>query len=313
MGIPVLVGGDPEIILRRGEEPFPCVGLLPGTKKEPFPIPGSRYGTTVQEDGVCLEIGFSPVPQREIQHVIQSISSEALLYVRGVLGPQVRFYNNCEAQFTPEQLMVPQAQELGCEPDQLAYQEGLRRPPLKADDLGLLRFSGGHIHVGYDKTATPVPEHAVVQAMDLAYLVNCVFEGRDPQRGRRKFYGIAGLYRSKKYGIEYRTPSNFWFLRDSGAVEFITRVASWAINKPQAYRTLYKQIQADIGWEIIEKSINEEVAHVSGSHIWDLLDILERAPDELGEIDSLEISDEEIPVYIPQHDEDDYEEDEEAA
>ena len=48
----------------------------------------------------------------------------------------------------------------------------------------------------------------LVRALDLSVgLFEVAITGKSP---RRDFYGRAGDFRMKEYGIEYRTPSNFW-------------------------------------------------------------------------------------------------------
>ena len=49
---------------------------------------------------------------------------------------------------------------------------------------------------------------SLIQAMDLFCGVPSIFLDSDTMR--RKLYGKAGAFRSKKYGVEYRTLSNFW-------------------------------------------------------------------------------------------------------
>lgn len=92
----------------------------------------------------------------------------------------------------------------------------------------LTRSAGGHIHVGnlpsyifYDKSrrhfwdTTPHPEvderRRLVPIFDVLVGIPSVMIDREPgQEERRKYYGRAGEYRLPKYGIEYRTLSNFW-------------------------------------------------------------------------------------------------------
>jgi len=48
----------------------------------------------------------------------------------------------------------------------------------------------------------------------------------DTDMRRRELYGAAGAYRPKKYGVEYRTMSNFW------------------LRSPQLMREVHKRAQA---------------------------------------------------------------------
>ena len=132
----VLFGGDPEILLRRGNLVFPCVGLIPGTKREPFHVENSRCGLTIQEDGVALEIGFDPVPYWDFRNRIRMAWDESLRYVRTALGRDVAYSANCYHTFQPEDLISPQARTLGCDPDLLAYDGGNKRTPPTGQEIG---------------------------------------------------------------------------------------------------------------------------------------------------------------------------------
>ena len=80
------------------------------------------------------------------------------------------------------------------------------------------RTAGGHIHIGgcdylYDSLTTVLHSKSklFVRLLDLIVGNTCVMLDRDPgQVERRKVYGRAGEYRLPKYGLEYRTLSNFW-------------------------------------------------------------------------------------------------------
>jgi hypothetical protein len=107
-------------------------------------------------------------------------------------------------EFPVIDLMHPQAQELGCEPDYNAW-TGRVNPRPRAPET--LRSSGGHIHIGYDNPTEEL-SRKIVKAHDLFCGVGSVLY--DPDTRRREIYGKAGAHRIKGYGVEYRTLSNFW-------------------------------------------------------------------------------------------------------
>jgi hypothetical protein len=80
------------------------------------------------------------------------------------------------------------------------------------------RSGGGHIHIGGAVgNRVEVREFLhkqtklAVRLLDIVCGNTCVLIDRDPgQIERRKVYGRAGEYRLPEYGLEYRTPSNFW-------------------------------------------------------------------------------------------------------
>jgi len=74
----------------------------------------------------------------------------------------------------------------------------------------------GHIHIGYENPDTDT-SIAIIQAMDLFLGVSSILLDDDTER--RVMYGKAGAYRFKKYGVEYRTLSNFW-IKDEQSIKW---------------------------------------------------------------------------------------------
>lgn len=113
-------------------------------------------------------------------------------------------------------------QRLGCGPSHNAYD---KKASVKVTaENKLMRCAGGHIHISVTE---PRPE-IMVPLLDLFVGNTCVLIDRDPlQKERRKMYGRAGEYRLPKWGLEYRTPSNFWLrsFQLMGLVMGLTRTA----------------------------------------------------------------------------------------
>lgn len=83
----------------------------------------------------------------------------------------------------------------------------------------------GHIHIGFDKTGMTTEEEdetveKLVKAMDMTVGLKSLFLDKDDKR--KELYGKAGCFRFKEYGMEYRTPSNFWIATDE--------LIAWAWN-----------------------------------------------------------------------------------
>lgn len=102
------------------------------------------------------------------------------------------------------------SRRFGCNPT-LNAQE---KRKLSINGMGQrFRSAGGHVHIGL-----PNRNHynnarieRVVRIMDIIAGNLAVLIDRDPNNARRrKYYGRAGEYREKKYGLEYRVFSNFW-------------------------------------------------------------------------------------------------------
>lgn len=191
------VGADPELFFKKGEELFSVVGILGGSKRNPFPI---GEGCAIQEDNVAAE--FCIPPANDSRQFVASINY-ALKEIQDraeKLGLSLATYV-ASGEFNPEQLNNRQARTFGCDPDFDAY-TGEQNPRPRTDNK-LLRSAGGHVHVGTDKDIINV-----VKTLDLMLGVPSVL--LDPDTERRKLYGKPGCFREKPYGVEYRTLSNFW-------------------------------------------------------------------------------------------------------
>jgi hypothetical protein len=209
------IGADPELFVRKVEanpkkELVPICGLVGGTKETPLPFAGGHKGYAYQEDGVAFEFNVPPRTAANEAHltiVYVMEKTNALLQSKGLV-PEFRSWY----RFKESDLKDPKAQIIGCSSDFTAYganDEGERRVPFTAPDLGAYRFCGGHIHLGYPKQgADHIPDYVVARFLDV--FVGLPTLRADQQRFRRPFYGKPGLYRPKSYGIEYRTLSNFW-------------------------------------------------------------------------------------------------------
>lgn len=97
----------------------------------------------------------------------------------------------------------------GCSPTRNVY-EKTKRP---RGTRTRFRAGGGHVHLGglgVLRLYQSKPKE-LIQLMDIVCGTLCVLVDRDPANiARRKYYGRAGEHRPKRYGVEYRVPSNFW-------------------------------------------------------------------------------------------------------
>jgi len=134
------------------------------------------------------------------------------------------------------------------------------------------RSAGGHLHLGVApnnpygieitqriESALKQPERTVPM-LDIVVGNTCVLVDRDPwAKERRKNYGKAGEYRLPKYGIEYRTPSNFW-LRSYQLMSLVmglARTAVLIIANSTEEDNYEKKILSRIKMDNIVKAINE--------------------------------------------------------
>lgn len=201
------IGADPEMFLySETEEKFvPVCGLVGGTKKEPIPV--TKEGHSLQEDNVMVEYTIPPCATRRefIDNIMfmRNYIDDTILKPKGLVSKCI-----ASATFNAEDLKSDQALEFGCQPDFNAY---TYEPNVVNRENILLRTSGGHIHIGYDKPSF-IKSIEIVKALDLYLGLPSLMLDTDTER--RKMYGKAGDYRLKEYGVEYRTLSGYFLLND---------------------------------------------------------------------------------------------------
>jgi len=250
----ITCGCDPELAIISGSRFVPCVDVVPGTKQEPFAVEGSKVGLKIQEDGVALEFNIAPVEPKKFRNAMATAMKELQPVVGKYFGVGHSYYVTDGATFEAAQLQHPKANTFGCDPDYLAYERGARRLPPDPKKFGMSRFFGGHIHIGYEKKEPGedgfIPEWALIKGLDLTYMFD-VMDGADPQPLRRQFYGLAGLYRSKPYGVEYRTPSAYW-MNNLVRAERIILAAQTIVSRPNEFRRFHQEVD----WATIQQAVN---------------------------------------------------------
>lgn len=257
----VTLGSDPEFFLAdygRKLDPkkrsnvtdyvIPAVGLVGGTKYEPLRITSS---TSIQEDGVTVELNTLPSksPEAFLDNVQLSMG-EALNFLH-TKNSKYDLLANPSHKFTKAELASLQAQTLGCDPDLFAHERGRQRTPPTISQIGDWRFAGGHIHVGYENK--DIPGFAMIQLLEAANLYYFRYEPASMPE-REQFYGLPGLFREKPYGVEYRTPSNWWTSGSNGSRQFIDRLhraATWIVNNSIRARSLYDELD----FALVQKTV----------------------------------------------------------
>lgn len=198
-----LIGADPEAFVQYGPHISHAIGMIGGTKDQPYPVMGGG----LQEDNVLFEFNVDPSDNPEVfaQTIAMVLQQGAdVLAMNGLrikthLSSHV--YDNMDG--FPEK-----AFEFGCTPDYNAF-TGQENPRPSATNQ-LLRTAGGHVHIGYSHITTVTDDlsRAVMNMCDYLLALPSLFEDKDTQR--RDLYGKAGACRLKSYGAEYRTLSNYW-------------------------------------------------------------------------------------------------------
>lgn len=209
------MGADPELFMRATTAGKPWVSafnLVPGTKKEPEPVPGGA----VQHDGMAAEYNIEPASSAA-QFVA---NNKKVLIELSKLVPDYELVNRPCVTFSKSvwDSTVKEEKELGCEPDLNAYTREENKPPNGKVDF---RTGSGHIHIGWtegmdikdvghrEAANMLIKELDIYVGLGLAWI-----DSSEAAKKRRNLYGKAGAYRVKPYGVEYRTPPNSWVGND---------------------------------------------------------------------------------------------------
>ena len=209
----VTIGADPEFFVRRGlhylsGHIFDC-----GTKYKPR---RTEHGF-IQMDGIALECNVQPssTPEEfatnlrkvvsDLSGVVHSVHNDASL----VAKPSI-FFGNKRLKTIP-----PEFAELGCQPDFNAYTTRINRRP---NSNLPIRTGSGHIHIGWTENENPRSKAffqlccRIVKQLDYYLGLPSLLWDNDDRR--RQLYGMAGAFRPKPYGLEYRVLSNKWVEND---------------------------------------------------------------------------------------------------
>jgi hypothetical protein len=195
-----LIGNDAEFILTRNKVPASVIGLIGGSKDEPLPVERGA----LQEDNVLAEINIVPAAsvdewELNINTVVKQLTKR--------LPAGIKISKMASALYPDHQLLHPFACKFGCDPDFNAWTGKKNPAPELPADMQTLRSAGGHIHIGINDLNDSA-KRRLVRVMDTVMGLQTVLLDKDSRR--KALYGKAGAFRYKNYGVEWRTPSNFW-------------------------------------------------------------------------------------------------------
>jgi hypothetical protein len=219
------LGGDPEffVYIKDGDK------LIVQTADKFLPpkaLPGNAmYGGsssgTYHFDGVQAEVNPKPYQCRhnvaQATHVCMKSVYE--LAKKKYPGKEVYILPLASITVTPEDIKDTdmECRRFGCSPDINIYDD----PKVKYPDgnVFMTRFSGGHIHFGFDqlvyaeKFKQPGKLMSLLKVLDIIPgIISVAASPGEEEKIRREWYGKAGCYRIQKHGIEYRTLSSFWIV-----------------------------------------------------------------------------------------------------
>jgi|TARA_R110000822_G_scaffold152112_4_gene291298 hypothetical protein len=204
----ISLGADPELFVENTKgEIVSAEGMIGGTKEEPKYLTTKKAGHAIQEDNIMVEFNIPPC-YTENEFVANLNIVEEHLNTLLALQDGCKLNYSASAELNPKYLLTPQAKMFGCEPD---FNVHLKEPNTSPDPNTNLRTAGGHIHIGYSNPDTEVSEF-IVYAMDIMLGLASVDLDQDDRR--KEMYGLAGCFRFKSYGVEYRSLSNFWLISE---------------------------------------------------------------------------------------------------
>lgn len=210
------IGSDPEFQVARDGQLISALNLTQYRKYNPGNLKNGKF----LADNVNLEL--NPVPAEsptEFANNFRLLLSEVSETFRGM-----QILANASAIFPESELVEPEAFLTGCDPEFDAWRQGewVETKPLDR----AIRSCGGHIHIGSDITDIL----GFIRKLDLVIGIPCLLvDHDDTSLVRDQLYGGAGKFRTTEYGVEYRTPSNYW-TRDESLTELIGWLALSSVD-----------------------------------------------------------------------------------
>lgn len=205
-------GCDPELMLKDGDTYISAINVVPASPEHRLEIQGHEF----YYDNVLAEFAMKPATSKK----------EALDNLRECLELYVEVVNPCKLvaqayQAYPDNIWdkldpdtkEPIAATAGCAVDRCGYLVKNMESPKDIIQKSTDRSGGGHVHLGDDRLLRDYGLYLAPSAvlMDLFIGIPSLFLDKDPTSAqRRRIYGQAGRFRICDYGMEYRTPGNFW-------------------------------------------------------------------------------------------------------
>jgi len=202
-------------------------------------------------------------------------------------GVSVSFDNTVKITRTNFEKLSNNCKQFGCSVSNNVGPDGqIMRSYIDVDPtVYRSRSGGGHIHFGdYEYTNRPGQVkkalknvQVMVPVLDIILGNTMVLIDRDRgNRERRKTYGRAGEFRLPSYGLEYRTPSNFWL---KSPVLFslafgLARLAVQLVVESDRENNYVKELLSRVDMEDIHDAINRNSALKARRNFDKILDLL---------------------------------------
>jgi len=202
-----------------------AIPFIPGTKAQPH---WDDCGNQ-QRDNVALEIAVNyGYNVADLLFNTQAVLNTAI----GMLPKGYRIHAMPSVLFDPKELKHPEAKEFGCDAD---YDAKTGNANDMEGNLGIvdpnLRSFGFHVHTGLPPEYTQL--HVLMSDFVLGLFSTIKDSSMEAMR-RRELYGKPSCYRTKEYGVEYRTLSNYW----AGSPRLLETV--YLLNQIARHMTLHQ-------------------------------------------------------------------------
>jgi hypothetical protein len=267
------MGFDPEIGLTTGkrDQLLPAWLFTKGTKDNPEPLPGYKGDKNIGIlfDGVALEVNAAPVEVNAPMDIAEHWDLVWHNVRKYLITPKkIGAFNETIGMFSDAAVLSDKRATLyGCSEDYDAYSEFPEKERGFVPPQDGIKCFGGHIHFGYDTKLCP--PHIFVKLLSLLGLP--YLDGR--QHHRRLRFGLPGLFRPKKYGVEYRTPGNSWAF-SSGLLAGWGACALVLINILEKNPKPLIKVHRTLDWETFGGSIrveNFKAARKLSDSVWKAL------------------------------------------
>jgi len=254
----ITVGADPEFWLFDGDHDYgaivPSVGIIPGTKQAPYDL-GDGY--FCHEDNVTIELGVPFTNEGSmLGHIIKEGKNRIKTAFFKDTAKDLLLADKVE--FRIEDLQSKQAKSFGCEPDFDAYTGGKMRDVPDSLIRGTTRYAGGHIHIGCTPNCPPFVVALFADLYLSVYMNSFAPHRESPGNPRSLYYGRPGVFRPKDYGIEYRTPSNWW----CGSVKNGNQIGYMAtrlgVYLEETTATTLRETIKKIDWNRVREAVNPD-------------------------------------------------------
>jgi hypothetical protein len=219
-------GLDPEFMLYYRNKYYSATDIISGSKNRRIHKDGHQY----YYDNVMAECAIKPsyTKQETLENIQSCLKTYASMVKPYKLLPQAAY------TYTSDQLLHPDAREVGCKIEWCAYamcaiEDTKTERIIKKTNF---RTAGGHIHLGAENRILQdgFMQIFTIRMLDLFLGLPLLYIDKDETAiTRRKLYGQAGRHRKPVYGIEYRTPGNYW-LSSPKFVELVYDICEFCLS-----------------------------------------------------------------------------------